>query len=323
MNRTSAAVILSLIVPHAASWAQAVTYPTKPVRVIVPTSPGGGVDIVARAVAQRLTESWGYSVVVDNRSGAAGTIGADAAARATPDGYTLMLTTSAVLTIHPHLYPKLTYDTLRDFAPITMTSSSPFLLVVHPSVQARNVKELIALAKAKPAQLNYSSSGTGSVTHLAGVLFNSMAHVETVHIPYKGSSPAITDLLGGQIQMRFSSTLPILQFIRAGKLRPIAITTAKRHPQWPDLPTVAETLNGYTAGIWYGIVAPAKTPAAIVNKLNGEIVRQLHSPQVKEKLEGDGSDVVANTPQEFAQAMRSEYDRWGKVIREANVHATD
>src|SRR3954451_10019497 len=198
MNRTSAAVILSLIVPHAASWAQAVTYPTKPVRVIVPTSPGGGVDIVARAVAQRLTESWGYSVVVDNRSGAAGTIGADAPARATPDGYTLMLTTSAVLTLHPHLYPKLTYDTLRDFAPITMTSSSPFLLVVHPSVQAHNVKELIALAKAKPAQLNYSSSGTGSVTHLAGVLFNSMAHVETVHIPYKGSSPAITDLLAGQ-----------------------------------------------------------------------------------------------------------------------------
>ena len=307
------------------AWGGAIaqSYPTRPIRVIVPTSPGGGVDIVARAIGARLTESWGHSVVIDNRAGAAGTIGADAAARATPDGHTLMICTNAVLTIHPHLYPRLSYDTLRDFAPITIASSSPFLLVVHPSVQARSVRELVALAKSRPGQLNYSSSGTGSVTHLAGVLFNSVAGVETVHIPYKGSSPAITDLLAGQIQMRFSATLPVLQFIRAGKLRPIAITTAKRSAQWPDLPTVAETLPGYTAEIWYGVVAPAKTPAAIVNKLNAEIVRELQSPPVREKLETDGSDVVANTPREFAAVMRAEHARWGKVIKEAGVRMQD
>jgi tripartite-type tricarboxylate transporter receptor subunit TctC len=301
----------------------ALAFPTKPIRFIVPTSPGGGVDIVARAIGQRLTESWGQPVIIDNRSGAAGTIGAELAARAAPDGHTLLICTSAVLTIHPHLYPKLRYQTLRDFAPVTIASSSPFLLVVHPSLQPRTVKELIALAKARPGQLNYSSSGNGSVTHLAGVLFNSVAGVSTVHIPYKGSSPAITDLLAGHIQMRFSATLPVLPFIRSGKLRPLAITSPRRSAQLPELPTMAETLPGYQTDIWYGVVAPAQTPPAVISKLHAEIVRQLHSEPVKAKLEADGSDVVANSPADFATVMRADYQRWAAVIKEAGVRAED
>jgi tripartite-type tricarboxylate transporter receptor subunit TctC len=301
----------------------ALAFPGKPIRFIVPTSPGGGVDIVARAIGQRLTESWGQPVIIDNRSGAAGTIGAELAARAAPDGHTLLICTSAVLTIHPHLYPKLRYQTLRDFAPVTIASSSPFLLVVHPSLQPRTVKDLIALAKARPGQLNYSSSGNGSVTHLAGVLFNSVAGVNTVHIPYKGSSPAITDLLAGHIQMRFSATLPVLPFIRSGKLRPLAITSLRRSAQFPEVPTMAETLPGYKADIWYGVVAPAQTPPAAIARLHAEIVRELRSEPVKAKLEADGSDVVANSPAEFAAVMRADYQRWAAVIKEAGVRAED
>lgn len=323
---TIAACALSLpavAVVKAASDVSALAFPAKPIRVIVPTSPGGGVDIVARAIGQRLTESWGQPVVIDNRSGAAGTIGAELAARAAPDGHTLLICTSAVLTIQPHLYSKLRYNTLRDFAPVTVASSSPFLLVVHPSLQPRTVKELIALAKARPGQLNYSSSGNGSVTHLAGVLFNTVAGVNTVHIPYKGSSPAISDLLAGHIQMRFSATLPVLPFIRSGKLRPLAITSFKRSAQFPELPAVAETLPGYHADIWYGVVAPVNTPSAIISRLNAEIVRQLQSEHVKAKLEADGSDIVANSPGDFATLMRADYQRWAAVIKAAGVRTED
>jgi tripartite-type tricarboxylate transporter receptor subunit TctC len=234
-----------------------------------------------------------------------------------------LICTSAVLTIQPHLYSKLRYFTLRDFAPVTVASSSPFLLVVHPSLQPRTVKELIALAKARPGQLNYSSSGNGSVTHLAGVLFNTVAGVNTVYIPYKGSSPAISDLLAGHIQMRFSAMLPVLPFIRSGKLRPLAITSFKRSAQFPELPAVAETLPGYHADIWYGVVAPVNTPSAIISRLNAEIVRQLQSEHVKAKLEADGSDIVANSPGDFATLMRADYQRWAAVIKAAGVRTED
>src|SRR6476661_8615479 len=228
-----------------AGMARAQAFPSRTIRIVVPTSAGGGNDIVARVIAQKLNEAWAQPVIVENRSGADGTIGAALVAKSPPDGYTLMLCTNAVLTINPPFYPNLSYDPVRDFTPITLVSSSPFLLVVHPSLPARSIAELIAYAKANPGTLNYSSSGTGSVTHLAGVLFNKLAGIDTVHIPYKGSAPAITDLLSGRIQMRFSAVAPILPLVRAGQLRAIAVTSANRFGLLPDLATVAATVPGY------------------------------------------------------------------------------
>ncbi len=296
-------------------------YPSKPIRFIIPTQPGGGVDIIARVIGQRLTESWGQPVVMNYRSGAGGNIGVEAAARASPDGYTLMVSTNAMLTINPHLYGKVGYDPLRDFAPVTQAASSPFLLVLHPTIAATTVKELIAYAKSHPGELNFSSSGNGSATHLAGVLFGIMAGIKIVHIPSKGSAAAITDLLGGQIQMRFSASLPVLQFIRGGKLRAIGISSPKRSAQFPDIPAVSETLPGYQSDIWYGVSAPAKTPAALVARINAEIVRQLKAPEVREKLQADGSEVIGSTPAAFSELIKTDFQRWAKVVKESGARA--
>lgn len=296
-------------------------YPVKPVRIVVPATPGGGMDIVARAIGQRLTESWGQPVVVDNRAGATGSIGAEAVARAAPDGYTLLVSTSAILTINPNLNTRLGFDPIRDFAPVTLAASSPFLLVVHPSVPARTVKELIALARARPGQLNFSSSGVGSATHLAGELFDRMAGVRMAHIPYKGSAPAITDLLAGNVQLRFSAFPPVLPHVKAGKLRPLAVTSPGPSALFPGLPAVAETLPGYAADIWYGVLAPAATPAALVAGINADIVRQLRTAELKSRFAGEGSEAVGSSAAEFATIIRADLQRWAKVVRDVGVRA--
>ena len=296
------------------------TFPSRPVRIIVPTSAGGGNDIIARVISQRLGEAWRQPVIVENRSGADGTIGAAIVAKSPPDGYTLMLCTNAVLTINPPLYPDLPYDPIKDFTPITEVSSSPFLLVVNPALPIKTVADLIAYAKANPGKLNYGSSGTGSVTHLAGLLFNKTAGTDIVHIPYKGSAPAITDLLSGAIQMRISAIAPILPLVKGGQLRAIAVTSADRFELMPDLPTVAATVPGYVAEIWYGLVGPAGIPPDVVSKINSDVVTALKSADVAAKLVADGSQAVGNSPAEFAGLIRTESLRWTTVIRESAVH---
>ena len=298
------------------------TYPLKPVRLISPYASGGGSDTLARILGQKLYEAWGQPVVVENRPGAAGTLGAETVARATADGYTLLVTPSAVLTINPHLYAKLRYDTFKDFVPVTMASNSPYLLVVHPKIPASSVKELIAYAKMNPGKMNYSSSGNGSSTHLAGVLFNNMAGVEIVHIPYKGAAPAIVDLLAGNIQMRFSSVVPVLPHVRSGRLRGIAISSPKRYGPLPDMPTIAESgLPGYAVESFYAVVAPAHTPRPIVSKINAEIVRNLRSPEVAAHMAADGAEVIGSSPEELAKALRDDYARWAQPVKDSGARA--
>ena len=304
-----------------ADGASAQQYPARPIRIVVPASPGGGIDIIVRAIAQRLTESWGQPVVVDNRAGATGVIGIEMVARSAPDGYTLIACTNAMLTISPLIHPQAGFDPARDLAPVTLAASSPLLLVVHPSLPVKSVKELIAYAKSHPGGLNYSSAGNGSVTHLAGVLFDHMAAIKTVHVPYKGSAPAIADLLAGQIQMRFAAVVPIWQHVKAGKLRTLAVTGPRRYAQLPDLPTVAETLPGYAADIWYGVLVPAATPAPVIAKLNAEIVRHLQSAELKARLAVDGAEPVASSPAEFAAVMRTDLQRWAGVIKDTGLRA--
>ena len=310
-------IAFAALVFHVAVAAQ--QYPERPLRMIVPTAPGGGTDLVARAIAQRLNQRWGQPVVVDNRAGATGGIGVEAVAHAAPDGYTLMVCTNATVVINPHLVAQSRVDPLRDLAPVTLAASSPFLLVVHPSVPVKSVPELIAYARAQPGRLNYSSAGNGSATHLAGVLFASMAGIDIVHIPYKGSSPAIADLIGGQIQLRFSALAPILPHVHAGRLRALAVSGPKRYAALPDLPTVAESVPGYASDIWYGVLVPAATPAAIVAKLNAEIVRELREADFRDKLAADGAEPVANTPAEFARILRADSARWAGVIKAAGL----
>jgi len=298
------------------------TYPLKPVRLISPYASGGGSDTLARILGQKLYEAWGQPVVVENRPGAAGTLGAETVARATADGYTLLVTPSAVLTINPHLYAKLRYDTFKDFVPVTMASNSPYLLVVHPKIPASSVKELIAYAKMNPGKMNYSSSGNGSSTHLAGVLFNNMAGVEIVHIPYKGAAPAIVDLLAGNIQMRFSSVVPVLPHVRSGRLRGIAISSPKRYGPLPDMPTIAESgLPGYAVESFYAVVAPAHTPRPIVSKINAEVVRNLRSPEVAAHMAADGAEVIGSSPEELAKALRDDYARWAQPVKDSGARA--
>jgi tripartite-type tricarboxylate transporter receptor subunit TctC len=299
--------------------AAAENFPNRAIRIIVPTSAGGGNDIIARVISQRLNEVWGRPVVVENRPGADGTIGAAVVAKSPPDGYTLMLCTNAVLSINPPLYPHLAYDPLKDFTPITVASLSPFLLVVHPSLPVTTVAELIAYATAHPTEINYSSSGTGSVTHLAGALFNKMAGIKTVHVPYRGSAPAITDLLSGRIQMRFSAIAPILPLVRAGQLRAIAVTSADRFGLMQDLPTVAATIPGYVATIWYGLVGPAGMASDVAGTIHSEVVRQLTAADVIAKLVADGSEAVGNSPAQFAELMRTESVQWSEIIRESAI----
>jgi tripartite-type tricarboxylate transporter receptor subunit TctC len=317
-----AAVAAGLLIGCAAAWAQdPARYPSRPVRIIVPFTPGAGTDIVGRAVAQSLTEAWGHSMVVDNRPGAGGTIAGELVAKANPDGYTLMLGNVSTLAIARSLYPRLPYDPLRDFAPITLITTSENVVVVHPSVQISSVKDLIAYARANPRKLNYGSSGSGTTSHLGGAMFASMAGVEMTHVPYKGSGPMLTDLLAGQLQLAFSSVPTALPHIKAGRLRPLAVTRLKHSATLPDLPTVHETIPGFDISLWQGIVAPSGTPRVLVAKLNQEIVRRLRAPELKGRLSTLGLDVVGNTPGEFAAYMKAEADKWAGIVKSSGARA--
>jgi tripartite-type tricarboxylate transporter receptor subunit TctC len=295
--------------------AHAQSYPQKPIRLVAPFAPGGGTDILARLVGQKASEMLGQQLIVDNRGGAGGTIGTDIAAKAPPDGYTLILV-SASHAINPGLYHKLPYDSVSDFAPITQIATSPGILVVNPSLPVKSVKDLIALARAKPGQINYASAGSGTPPHLAGELFNVMAKIDMVHVPYKGNAPAFTDVIGGQVSLIFPTMPSAMPFIKSGKLRPIAVTSAKRSPAAPDIPTIAESgLPGYEATSWYGILAPARTPPQMVARLHEVLVSVIGAPDMKDKLAAQGLDPVGNTPQQFAAVIKSEIVKWTKVVK--------
>ncbi len=291
-------------------------YPTRAVRIIAPFPPGSGVDIIARVVAQALSDAWKQPFVVDNRPGAGGTIGSDIVAKAQPDGHTLLLGNVSTLAIAPNLYRKLPYDPVRDFAPITLITTMNSVLVVHPSVPARSLREFVALAKAKPRSLNYGSAGSGTTGHLGAELFKSIAGMDMVHVPYKGSGPAITDLLAGQVQVMFGTIATVLPHVRAGKLRALGVTSLKRTDLLPDVPSINEALlPGFEVEVWQAIVAPARTPDAIIVKLNAEIVRSLRASAMKEQLTSQGLEAVGNSPKEFGEFIRRENAKWGKVVK--------
>jgi tripartite-type tricarboxylate transporter receptor subunit TctC len=295
-------------------------YPLKPVRLIVPFTPGGGTDLVARTIAQRLTDTLGQPVVVENRPGAGGTIGAAGVAKAAPDGYTLLMATPGPMSINPNLGRNIGYDASKDFAPITLATISPFVLVVHPSVPARSVKELIALARAKPGHLNYGSAGQGSVSHLAGEQFKALAKIDLLHVPYKGSNPAVTDLLGGQLDLMFENQPVVLPQIRSSKLRGLAVGTVTRSSLLPELPTMQEAgVAGFETSTAFGVAAPARTPEAIVARLNREIATSLKSAEMKERLAKLGLEAVGNTPEQYAAHLRDELARYARLIKAAGI----
>jgi tripartite-type tricarboxylate transporter receptor subunit TctC len=294
-------------------------FPSRPIRIIVPASPGGAADILSRTIAQKLADAWGQPVLVDNRTGAAGIIGAEAAAKAPNDGYTIMMGFAGVIAVNPSLYKTLPYDSVKDYAPVALVALSPLMLVVHPAVPAYSVNELIALAKAKPGQLNFASTGSGSTQHLSAELFKSMAGIDMTHIPYKGSSLAYPDLLAGNVSLMFENMLSMLPNAKSGKVRALAVTGTKRSAAMPDLPTVADSVPGFSAVGWYGVLAPAGTDAAIVNKLSAEINRILKLPEVSERLSSLGAEPSGSTPEEFAAHIRTEIAKWGKVVRDSGA----
>jgi tripartite-type tricarboxylate transporter receptor subunit TctC len=295
------------------------SYPAKPLRFIVGPGPNSGTDIVARALAQKLTERLGQSVIVDNRTGAGGTVAIALVAKAAADGYTLLFV-SGSLVIHPALYRKLPYDPVRDLAPITLIGVVPQVLVVHPSVPARNLRELVALAKGRPRSINYGSGGVGSTGHLAGALLESMAGIRLTHVPYKGAGPAAVDVIAGQIEMLFTSAVNSLQHSRSGRIRALAVTTAKRSTAMPDVPTFAESgLPGYELMTWYGLLAPAGTPREAIERLNREVAAVVKLPDVLARLAADGVEPAANSPEQFAAQIKVELARIAKIVRDANI----
>jgi tripartite-type tricarboxylate transporter receptor subunit TctC len=301
------------------SVAHAQTYPAKPIRWIVPFPPGGSTDILARVVGQKLTEAWGQPVIVENKGGAGGTIGAAEVARALADGYTLLM--GAIHhTIASSVYPKLPYDFQRDLAPVTVVAIVPNVLVVNPSVPAKSVAELIAYAKANPGKLTYGSAGVGTAHHLIGAKFNLEAGVDIVHVPYKGSAPAVTDLVSGQVQVMYDTVASALPHIKTGKLRPLAVATAKRSLALPDTPTIAEAaLPGFEVTTWFGVLVPARTPKEIVAKLHDEIVKILNMPEVKKRLIDAGAEPVGNTPEEMAAQIKNETESFAKIVKQASI----
>jgi tripartite-type tricarboxylate transporter receptor subunit TctC len=305
----------------AASTALAQGYPEKAVRIVVPFTAGGGTDILARLIAQKLSDEWGRNVVVDNRPGGGSVIGSELVARSTADGYTLLLTANPH-TSNPALVPKLPYDTLRDFAAVTMLASAPLMLVVHPAVPVRSVSELIAYAKARPNQLTYASSGNGGPQHLAGELFKYMAGVEVLHVPYKGGAPAITDLLGGQVQLAFGAMLTVLPHVKGGKLRALAITSAKRSETNPEFPTIAESgVPGFEVMTWYGVLAPVGTARTTVLKIQSAMARALTTPEVKERLSRDGLQALGSRPEEFESFVKKEIAKVTQLVKTAGIKA--
>jgi len=317
MRPVALLVLECALVPAAA---QAQTYPDKPIRMVVPFAPGGGADFIARPVAAKLNESLGQFVVIDNRGGANGAIGAEAVARATPDGYTLLFGSAGVITTGPLLDSKLKYDVERDFAPVALLAEVPFFLIAHSSVKARTMKELVAYARANPGKLKYGSSGVGGAPHLAGELLDSLAKIGTLHIAYRGLGPVLSDLLAGRIDYTFVGINVVQQHVASGRLVALGTTGERRSPIAPELPTMAEAgLPGFKAGTWYGVLAPAGTPRAIVQRLNADMNRILGLPDIRERLAATGAEPSGNSPEQFAAYMRSERQRWGAVIKAAMI----
>ena len=312
----TAALLALFVAPSAAQ-----TYPDRPLRLIVPYAPGGGTDLTSRLIARRLTENFRQQVIVDNRAGGAGNIGCEIAARSAPDGYTL-LTAGISFSINVSIFARLNYDPVRDFDPVSLVATVPLIVVVNPAVPATSIRELIALAKAKPGTLNYASGGTGTANHIAGELFKYMTGTDIVHVPYKGGGPALADVIGGQVQLLFNTMTSTVGFMNSGKLRALAVTGAKRSPGVPNLPTVAEAgVPGFDVGAWFGIVVPRGTPRPLVNKLNGEIVRITRQPEAREQFAAQGAEAVGSTPEEFGRHLRTEIDKWAKVAKAAGMRA--
>jgi tripartite-type tricarboxylate transporter receptor subunit TctC len=316
MGRILQCAALLAVLALSAAGATAQTYPAKPIRLVVPFPAGGTTDILAREVGQRLSASLGQPVVIDNRPGAAGNIGSELVAKSAPDGYTLLMATVGTHAINPSLYAKLPYDHVADFAPVILVASVPNVLEVTPSLPVNSVADLIKLAKEKPGQINFASSGSGTSIHLSGELFKTMAGVDMTHVPYKGSAPALADLIGGQVQVMFDNLPSSLAQIKAGKLRAIAVTSAQRAPALPNVPTIAESgLPGFEASSWFGVVAPAGTPPAIVARLNADLNQWLQTPDAKEKLLAQGAAAAGGSPEQFAAHIRAETEKWAKVVK--------
>lgn len=316
---TAARFALALLTGLAAAGVNAQAYPSKTVRFIIPFPPGGPTDIMGRLAAQRLTEAWGVQVVADNRAGAGGNIGSELCAKSPPDGYTICMMTVAQ-SISPAIYQKLGFDPIRDLAPVTLMATLPSLLMVHPSLPVRNVKELVALAKAKPATLTYASTGNGTSPHMLMEMFKWMAGVNLVHVPYKGASPAMIDQISGQIDVAFSTAIAALPFVQQGKVRAIAVSTRERFAPLPELPTVEQGgIKGYDGSSWQGVVMPANTPRDIIVKANAELAKMLKSPDMKEKILQQGGIASGNSPEEFAAFIKSETEKWAKVAKAANL----
>lgn len=319
MKRT-ALLIASLFA--ATTFVHAQNYPSRPLRMIVPTAPGGGTDFTGRLVAAKLSESLGQQVVVENRGGGGGSVGADNAAKSTPDGYTLLLGSIATHAVNPALYKKLPYDHLKDFSPVSLIGTVPNAMVVHPSVPVKSMQEFITYAKANPGKINYGSSGVGSPPHLSMELLRSMTGINLVHVPYKGAGPALADLLGGQVQAMCTSLAGLINFIKSGRVRALGVTTAKRNPQLPEVPTIVESgVPGYEVTIWYAVFAPVATPKAIVQKLNAEMVKALNAPEMKERMALQGMDPAPSTPAELAAFVKAETVKWAKAAKDSGATA--
>lgn len=320
MKAVSRLVSASLVLGLAAAAASAQPYPSRPIRMMVPFPAGGGSDTMGRIVGGKLAERLGQQIVVENRPGAAGSIGADIAARAPADGYTILLGSTSELVQYPNVNPKVPYDPLRDFAPIGMVGTIPMVLVVHPSLPVKNVRELIALAKGRPGEINFGSAGQGATTHLAVELFILLTSVKMTHVPYKGSPQAVADLVAGNVQLGIPTMPAALPFIKSGRVKVLGVTTAKRASNLPDVPTLDEAgVKGYEAALWTGILAPANTPAPIINRLNGEIAKVLELKDVKDALDRQGAEAQGSTPREFAAFLKTEYAKWARVVKEGNI----
>lgn len=315
-------VLCALVLTAAAHDASAQAYPVKPVRFVIAFSPGGPSDILTRLVGTKLAEATGQSFVFENRPGAGGNVAGEVVAKAPPDGYTLLMGNNSILATNASLYRKMNFDPVKDFAPVALIASQPNILVVHPSLPVKSVKELVVLAKSRPGQLNYASSGSGAAAHMAAELFKSMTHVDMVHIPYKGAGPALLDMLTGQCQVMFATALSVQPHLQSGRLRPLAVTTAKRSPTFPDLPTVAEAgVPGFEAVTWHGVVVPAGTPQAVIGRLNAEINKILQTPDIRDRLTHQGAEIIGGTPQQFAAYIQAEIPKWAKVIRDSGARA--
>jgi tripartite-type tricarboxylate transporter receptor subunit TctC len=318
--RSSRNLLAGLVLAALCGTAAAQNYPAKTVRMVVGYPPGGPTDVIARLVSQKLTQALGQQVIVDNRPGASGMIGAELTVRAAPDGYTLLMV-PVTYAVTPSLFAKMTYDVEKDLAPVAQVAAAPFILVVHPTLPVKTVKDLITLDRRNPGQINFASASTGGMPHLAGELFNSMTGTKLVHIPYKGAAPATTDLISGQVTLMFNNMLSAMPQVKAGRLRAVAVTSTKRSAAAPELPTIAETVPGYEASGWYGAFAPAATPRDIINRLNTEMNRAMKMPDVIQRLAGDGVEAVGTTPEQFAAYLKQEVAKWGKVVKASGAKA--